>query len=88
MEKREIKRNLDGVYFRVKRNKNYENICFSDLSVIEREAFASSSIEKVSIPSTVTKIGIMAFYGCSSLVDLSIPESVTYIGKYSFFDCQ
>lgn len=37
MEKREIKRNLDGVYFRVKRNKNYENICFSDLSVIERE---------------------------------------------------
>lgn len=32
-----MKRNLDGVYFRVKRNKNYENICFSDLSEIERE---------------------------------------------------
>lgn len=26
------KRELDGVYFRVKRGKHWENICFSDLS--------------------------------------------------------
>ena len=30
------KRNLDGVYFRVERDGKWGNICFSDLSEIER----------------------------------------------------
>lgn len=30
------KRNLDGVYFRVKRNGKYDNICFTDLTVEEQ----------------------------------------------------
>ena len=29
-------RNLDGVYFRIKRNDKYDNVCFSDLTVEER----------------------------------------------------
>ena len=32
-----MNRNLDGVYFRVKRGDKYENICFSDLTREERE---------------------------------------------------
>lgn len=32
-----MNRNLDGCYFRVKRNGKYENICFSDLTEQERE---------------------------------------------------
>lgn len=32
-----MNRNLDGVYFRVKRNDKWENICFSDLSDDEME---------------------------------------------------
>lgn len=32
-----MKRNLDGVYFRVKRNDKWENVCFSDLTIIERD---------------------------------------------------
>ena len=32
-----MKRNLDGIYFRVKRNGKYENVCFSDLTETERE---------------------------------------------------
>ena len=32
-----MKRDLDGIYFRVKRNEKYENVCFSDLSETERE---------------------------------------------------
>ena len=32
-----MKRNLDGIYFRVKRNGKYENVCFSDLTESERE---------------------------------------------------
>lgn len=27
-----MNRNLDGVYFRVRRNEKWENICFSDLT--------------------------------------------------------
>lgn len=30
-------RNLDGIYFRVKRNEEYENVCFSDLTEAERD---------------------------------------------------
>ncbi len=30
-------RNLDGVYFRVKRNKEWQNVCFSDLTREEKE---------------------------------------------------
>lgn len=32
-----MKRNLDGVYFRVKRNGKYENVCFSDMTPQERD---------------------------------------------------
>ena len=32
-----MKRNLDEIYFRVKRNEKYENVCFSDLTETERE---------------------------------------------------
>lgn len=32
-----VKRDLDGVYFRVKRNDKWENVCFSDLNNAERE---------------------------------------------------
>lgn len=31
------KRNLDGVYFRIKRNNKWEDICYSDLTIEERE---------------------------------------------------
>ena len=32
-----MNRNLDGIYFRVKRNGKYENVCFSDLEPNEIE---------------------------------------------------
>ena len=32
-----MKRNLDGLYFRVQRNGKWENVCFSDLTVEEIE---------------------------------------------------
>jgi len=32
-----IKRNLDGVYYRIKRDGKWDNICFSDLTSEERE---------------------------------------------------
>ena len=32
-----IKRDLDGVYFRVERDGKWSNICFSDMTVDERD---------------------------------------------------
>ena len=32
-----MNRNLDGVYFRINREGKWENVCFSDLTKIERE---------------------------------------------------
>lgn len=31
------RRNLDGIFFRVKRNDKFENICFSDLTDEEKD---------------------------------------------------
>lgn len=37
-----IKRNLDGVYFRVERNGKWENVCFSDLTEEEMDKVMSN----------------------------------------------
>lgn len=36
-----IQRNLDGVYFRVKRDDEYESICYSDMTAEERDEIAA-----------------------------------------------
>lgn len=35
-----IQRNLDGIYFRVKRDDEYESICYSDMTAEERDEIA------------------------------------------------
>lgn len=40
-----IQRNLDGVYFRVKRDGEYGNVCFSDMTAEERDEIAASRAE-------------------------------------------
>ena len=42
----------------------------------------------VTIPSSVTSIGDLAFSDCSSLKAISIPSSVTSIGKSAFENCR
>lgn len=39
-------RNLDGIYFRIKRNDKYENICFSDLTEEEMKKVVEGREEK------------------------------------------
>ena len=41
-----LNRNLDGIYFRVKRNDKWENVCFSDMTDKEvDEVMSGRSIE-------------------------------------------
>ena len=56
----------------------YTVTCISD------EAFASSSIKSISLPSTITKIGWFAFKNCSNLKSITIPSSVMSIGYSAF----
>ena len=44
-------------------------------------------IKNVVIKNGVTKIGYMAFLGCSGLTSVTIPASVTSIGEYAFESC-
>jgi hypothetical protein len=45
------------------------------------------TIEKVTLPSTITEIQTYAFAHCYELVDINIPSAVTYIGSCAFSDC-
>ena len=51
------------------------------------EAFFETGVTGVIIPTTVTSIGDLAFYGCSNLTRLTVPESVTTIGPFAFYGC-
>ena len=38
-----MNRNLDGCYFRVKRDDKWQNVCFSDLTPVERDELFENS---------------------------------------------
>ena len=50
-------------------------------------AFRSCSLTSITIPDSVTSIGVQAFYYCTSLTSITIPDSVTSIGNYAFYSC-
>jgi hypothetical protein len=50
-------------------------------------AFSYGTLMSVTIPDSVTSIGVSAFYGCSSLTSVTIPDSVTNISHYAFHYC-
>ena len=47
-----------------------------------------SSMESITLPSTIKKIGQFAFYGCSALTSIDIPEGVTIIPDNCFDHCK
>lgn len=49
--------------------------------------FVCHTVRKMSIPSSVTKIGDYAFYNCTNLTSIELPSGVTEIGYYAFYNC-
>jgi hypothetical protein len=55
---------------------------------IEQEAFYSTQVAGVSLPSTLSYIGDGAFWFCRQLAgELALPEGLTYLGKAAFSGC-
>jgi uncharacterized repeat protein (TIGR02543 family) len=46
-----------------------------------------TKLTSITIPSSVTSIGVAAFYNCASLTSVTIPASVTSIGENAFRSC-
>lgn len=47
----------------------------------------NSSVEKITLPDTITKIDDYAFNSCSSLTSINLPEGLTTIGQSAFSGC-
>ena len=56
--------------------------------VISDYALSSKGMSAVTIPDSVTNIGVYAFGSCTSLTSITIPNSVTKIGYQTFYDCR
>ena len=64
-----------------------KSIDFGDAQVTDIDNYAfydCASLEKITLPSTLTYIGRYAFYGCRSITRMDIPAQVTYIGANAF----
>ena len=63
--------------------------CFQKIisSILKYHNDWCSSLKKIAIPSSVTKIDDYAFRECSSLKEITIPSSVTSIGCCAFCRC-
>ena len=56
----------------------------SGISEIGDFAFARSGLKEITIPDSVSKIGMGAFYHCGDLERISIPSSIETIESYAF----
>lgn len=68
--------------------KNLKTVIFKQKKLkknrLEDEMFMESGIEAVSIPNTVTVIGINTFSGCKNLKKITLPKNLKIISKNAF----
>ncbi len=66
---------------------NLKTVTINSGESIDSYAFRDcTSLQSITIPSSVTSIGVLAFYGCDNLQSITIPSSVTSIGD-AFYGC-
>lgn len=64
----------------------YNNADYNVVSIGEY-AFSYSSITSISLPNSITTIGIEAFSSCQKIRSINIPNSVTRIESKAFAEC-
>ncbi len=57
-------------------------------TVTSEMVICKDTLEKVTIPDSVTDIGDGAFWRCENLATITIPDSVTSIGDRAFYGCK
>lgn len=77
---------VDGVL--VKYNGNTKNVVVpTTVSEIYLQSFAGSTIESITIPGSVKKIGARAFEACRQLASVVLPESIDTLENGTFLRC-
>ncbi len=62
---------------------------FTNLKKINDYAFAAcSQLKQITLPDSITEIGMCAFNGCTDLLKINIPKNVIKIDDEAFFFCQ
>ena len=89
-------RYYDEIFFDNDNDDCHSPLCESITSIIIGDgvqkipdflAYDLTELESVTIPNSVTTIGISAFNSCSSLKSVTLPNSVTSIGTDAFMFC-
>lgn len=66
-----------------KRLDGMNDVCWLQAGCLQN----NTGVMKISIPDTVTTIGVSAFEGCIALTSVNIPEGLTSIAGRSFYGC-
>ena len=81
--------NCTSIEYRVFNGCPVSEFVFGDnVKVIPQNCcYGMSKLTSITIPNSVTSIGVGAFANCTSLTSIEIPNSVTSIGNLVFSDC-
>ena len=63
------------------------NIVDGTIGIADWAFSGCSGLTSITIPNSVTSIGLLAFQYCSGLTSITIPNSVTSIGQSAFYGC-